>query len=147
MIEEELAMIEHSDSEETSITAFKRIKCGHWASDMSWRQEQSYEATEDDSMSKEREAWPLDQTIPWSEYYSTQLQLQRVSQQRKSGMVKSSYWSIREQCDFHNYLRYFGTDWRSIAHAMKTKTPVMVRDPMSDEAANNTDVFPGQELL
>ena len=58
---ETLAYPQHSEAErrmigeDTSITAFKRIKCGDRASDMSRRQEESHEATEVDSMSKEGE--------------------------------------------------------------------------------------------
>lgn len=38
----------------------------------------------------------------------------------------SSYWSVPEVQDFHNYARYFGTNWQEIAVTMKTKTPTMV---------------------
>ena len=41
--EEEEAEIEHSDSEETSIDAFKRIRFDTWASDMRKGQEKLYE--------------------------------------------------------------------------------------------------------
>ena len=145
-------MIEHSDSDETSITAFKRIKCGDWASDIPRMQEESYEATEADRMDDERETWPDFQPIPMNvdqmqKQVQPFIQEQPPSQQQKSSVTLSSYWSVPEQCDFHNYLRYFGTDWQSIAIMMKTKTPIMVRNPMSDEVTNNTDVFLGQELL
>lgn len=43
-----------------------------------------------------------------------------------SQATTSSYWSVPEQQDFHNYVRYFGTQWQEIAATMKTKTPVMV---------------------
>ena len=42
-IEEELAEIEYSDSEETSIDALKRIRFDKWASDMRKRQDELYE--------------------------------------------------------------------------------------------------------
>ena len=122
--------MEHSDSEETSIIAFKRVKCGDWASDMPRRQETSYEAIEglseeelsEEELSEEElsdveveaEAWPVDQSIS-------------INADPKSGVVPSSYWSVPEQCAFYNYLRYFGTDWHSIAETMKTRTHIMVR--------------------
>ena len=40
-LEEELAEIEHSDSEETSIDAFKRIRFDKWASDIRKGQEKA----------------------------------------------------------------------------------------------------------
>ena len=41
----------------------------------------------------------------------------------------SSYWSVPEQNDFYNLVRYFGTDWQAIAATMKTKTAIMVCKP------------------
>ena len=41
--EEESAEIEHSDSEESSIDAFKRIRFDKWASDMRKAQDKLYE--------------------------------------------------------------------------------------------------------
>ena len=43
MIEEELAETKHSDSEETSIDAFKRIRFDKWVSDIRKGQEKLYE--------------------------------------------------------------------------------------------------------
>ncbi|KAL9631411.1 MAG: hypothetical protein Q9164_005911 [Protoblastenia rupestris] len=37
----------------------------------------------------------------------------------------TSYWSVPEKNDFINYMNYFGTEWESIAKAMKTKTAQM----------------------
>ena len=38
----------------------------------------------------------------------------------------SSYWSVPDQTDFYNFVRYFGTNWEAVADGMKTKTHVMV---------------------
>ena len=70
--------MEHSDSEETSMIAFKRVKCGDWESDMPRRQEELHEAAEADSLDDENEAWPVDQSIP-------------MSANPKSGVITSSY--------------------------------------------------------
>lgn len=52
---------------------------------------------------------------------------QLPSPQTKTGsQTTSSYWSVPEQHDFYNLLRYFGTNWQAIAGAMKTKTHTMV---------------------
>ena len=41
----------------------------------------------------------------------------------------SSFWSVPEQVDFNKYLRFFGTNWKAIAAAMKTKTEIDVCKP------------------
>ena len=56
------------------------------------------------------------------------IQEQPPATQQKSGGTTSSYWSVPEQHDFYNYLRYFGTDWQAIAKTMKTKTHVMIKN-------------------
>ena len=98
------------------------------------------------------EGWPVDQPVPMNVDQMPQqvqpfIQEQPPAPQQKSGVTTSSYWSVPEQYDFHNYLRYFGTDWQSIAKTMKTKTHIMVRNSTPDEATNNTDLFLDQELL
>ena len=46
--------------------------------------------------------------------------------QSRSGSQTSSYWSVPEQNDFINLLKYYGTDWQQIAIYLRNKTPVMV---------------------
>ena len=36
------------------------------------------------------------------------------------------HWSVPEKIDFINLLKYYGTDWPSIAQEMRTKSPTMV---------------------
>lgn len=57
----------------------------------------------------------------------------RLSSARERGLdepgtmpTTSSYWSVPEQTDFHNLVRYFGTNWKAIADTMKTKSHIMV---------------------
>ena len=53
----------------------------------------------------------------------------RLPQARGNGQgATSSYWSVPEQQDFYNFLRYFGTDWQAISNTMKTKTHTMVSE-------------------
>lgn len=104
------------------------------------RQEKSYEATETDIMDDEDEAWPVDQSIPVN-VDPTQKKHKHFILEQKSGATLSSYWSVSEQRDFHKNLLHFGTDWLSIAETMKTKTHIMVRNAMSDEVTDDTDVF------
>lgn len=71
--------------------------------------------------------------------------------QQRSGTVPttSSYWSVPEQTDFRNYVRYFGTDWQAIANTMKTKTHTMVENVLflfSSWLANHLQ-HPDQKLL
>ncbi len=80
------------------------------------------------------EGWPVDQPVPMNvdqtvKHVQTFIQEQPPPQQKSSGTT-SSYWSVPEQTDFHNYLRHFGTNWQAIAKAMNTKTPTMVTIPM-----------------
>ena len=49
-----------------------------------------------------------------------------IQQKAASSTQTSSYWSVPEQQDFYNLVKYFGTDWQAIAAAMKTKTHIMV---------------------
>lgn len=41
----------------------------------------------------------------------------------------SSYWSVPEQIEFYDLVRYFGTNWKAIADTMKTKSHIMVCKP------------------
>lgn len=41
----------------------------------------------------------------------------------------SSYWSVPEQQDFKKLVAHFGTDWQQIAHALVSKTHIMVCHP------------------
>ena len=81
-----------------------------------------------------KEGWPSDQPLPMN-VDLTQKQAQPFIQeqppvpQQKSGGTTSSYWSVPEQTDFYNLLRYFGTNWQDIATTMKTKTHIMVMIP------------------
>ena len=98
------------------------------------------------------EGWSVDQSVPASIDQTPQqvqsfIQEQPPAPQQKSGVTTSSYWSVPEQCDFHNYLRYFGTDWQSIAKTMKTKTHIMVRSSVLERAAKSVNVFLDQEFL
>ena len=38
----------------------------------------------------------------------------------------SSYWSVPDQRDIYNLVRYFGTNWEAVADGMKTKTHVTI---------------------
>ena len=40
----------------------------------------------------------------------------------------SSYWSVPEQQEFQTLVAHYGTDWQSIAGALKTKSQVMVKN-------------------
>ena len=90
------------------------------------------------------EAWPVDQPMamnvdPMQKQVQTFIQEQPPSQQQKSGGTTSSYWSVPEQNDFYNLLRYFGTNWQAIATSMKTKTHIMVRFPLPSTAIGRTN--------
>ena len=63
---------------------------------------------------------------------------QSPPQQQRSSPT-SSYWSVPEQTDFYNLLRYFGTDWHAIARSIKTKTHVMVIFPLPSTAIRYTN--------
>lgn len=98
------------------------------------------------------ESWPVDQPVPMS-VDPTQKQVQPFIQeqppapQQKSGGTTSSYWSVPEQNDFYNLLRYFGTNWPAIAASMKTKTHIMVMVPLPNKRAEVLIGFLDQELL
>ena len=93
------------------------------------------------------EGWPVDQPLPMN-VDPTQKQVQPFIQeqppvsQQKSGGTTSSYWSVPEQNDFYNLLRYFGTNWPAIATTMKTKTHIMVMIPLPNKASKITDGVP-----
>lgn len=85
------------------------------------------------------EGWPIDQPVSMNVDQPPQqvqpfIQEQPPATQQKSGGTTSSYWSVPEQNDFYNYLRYFGTDWQAIAKTMKTKTHIMVTSPAFNQA-------------
>ena len=91
------------------------------------------------------EGWPVDQPLPMN-VDPIQKQVQPfipeqppVPPQQKSGGTTSSYWSVPEQNDFYNLLRYFGTNWPAIATTMKTKTHIMVMIPLPNKATKSTD--------
>lgn len=99
------------------------------------------------------EGWPVEQPVPMN-VDQTQQQVQPfiqeqppAPQQKSGGTTTSSYWSVPEQCDFYNYLRFFGTDWQAIAKTMKTKTHIMVTNPELNKVIKYTDVFLDQKLL
>lgn len=91
------------------------------------------------------EAWPVDPHVP-ANVDPIQKQVQPFSQeqppapQQKSSGTTSSYWSVPEQSDFYNLLRYFGTNWQAIAATMKTKTHIMVMIPLHSKAIKRTDL-------
>ena len=92
------------------------------------------------------EGWPVDQPVPINVDQAQKqvqpfIQEQPPAPQQKGGGTTSSYWSVPEQSDFHNLLRYFGTDWQAIARTMKTKTHIMVKVPELMKAIRSTDVF------
>ena len=78
------------------------------------------------------EAWPPNQPMPISVDQNQKqiqpfIQEQPPTSQQKSGGTTSSYWSVPEQQDFHNYLRYYGTNWQIISKEMNmSKTAQMV---------------------
>ena len=81
------------------------------------------------------EGWPVDQPAPMNvdlthKQVQPLMQEQPPAPQQKSGGTTSSYWSVPEQSDFYNLLRYFGTNWQAIAATMKTKTHIMVTIPL-----------------
>ena len=90
------------------------------------------------------DGWPVDQPVP-ANVDPTQKQVQPFIQeqppapQQKSSGTTSSYWSVPEQNDFYNLLRYFGTNWPAIAATMKTKTHIMVMSPLRCKAIQSTD--------
>ena len=61
--------------------------------------------------------------------------------------ITSSYWSVPEQTDFYNLLRYFGTDWQAIARSMKTKTPILVSFPLPSTAIGSTNRISGSKTF
>ena len=80
------------------------------------------------------EGWPVDQPVPTNNEQIVKRVQPFVPEQApslpqpKSGGTVSSYWSVPEQTDFHNFLRYHGTDWQAICISMnRTKTSTMVR--------------------
>ena len=86
------------------------------------------------------EGWPVDQPVPMTvdqtqQHVHSFIPEQPPVPQQKTGVTTSSYWSVPEQCDFYNYLRFFGTDWQSIAKTMKSKTHIMVTNPVLEKAA------------
>lgn len=98
------------------------------------------------------EGWPVDQPVTIN-IDPTQKQVQPFihepppAPQQKSGGTTSSYWSVPEQNDFYNLLRYFGTNWQAIAATMKTKTHIMVRIPLQKMRPQVLIGFSDQELL
>ena len=91
------------------------------------------------------EGWPVDQPVSMN-IDQAQKQVQPFIQEqppapqpKSGGTTTSSYWSVPEQSDFYNLLRYFGTNWQAIAATMKTKTHIMVTIPMPNKATKNTD--------
>ena len=81
------------------------------------------------------EGWPVDQPVlmnvdPTHKQVQPFIQEQPPAPQQKSGGTTSSYWSVPEQSDFYNLLRYFGTNWPAIAATMKSKTHIMVMIPL-----------------
>ena len=90
------------------------------------------------------EGWSVDQPVSMN-VDTTQKQVQPFIQelppapQQKSGGTTSSYWSVPEQNDFYNLLRYFGTNWQAIAATMKTKTHIMVMILLPNKAIESTD--------
>lgn len=90
------------------------------------------------------EGWPADPPVqmnvePIQKQVQPFIQEQPPAPQQKSGAITSSYWSVPEQNDFYNLLRYFGTNWQAIAATMKTKTHIMVRISLSNKTTTNTD--------
>ena len=88
------------------------------------------------------EGWPTNQTASIAFDQMTKNVQPSILEQppapppRNSGTpATSSYWSVPEQQDFYNLLRYFGTDWHSIASSMKTKTHTMVCIPSPHKLA------------
>ena len=67
-------------------------------------------------------------------------------QQEKSG-VFSSYWTVPEQTDFYNLLRYFGTDWQAIARSLKTKPPIMVSFSLPSIAIGCTNIISRSKIF
>ena len=69
---------------------------------------------------------------PMTQTFSAQPRLGSVPpmgfdhQERQNLQQTSSYWSVPEQTDFPELLRYFGTDWHGIAKHMTSKTHIMV---------------------
>ena len=90
------------------------------------------------------EGWLVDQPVPMNADLSQKqvqpfIQEQLPAPQQKSSGTTSSYWSVPEQNDFHNLLRYFGTSWQSIAATMKTKTHIMVLVPVPESRFKSAD--------
>ena len=77
------------------------------------------------SWSAEHQAIPIDTFQQPSQQYGQDPSVQALP---KAGPqpTTSSYWSVPEVSDFHNYARYFGSNWPDIATTMKTKTSTMV---------------------
>lgn len=77
--------------------------------------------------------WPTEHQVPMttdppqqpSQQYGQDMPLP-VPPKAGAQPTTSSYWSVPEVSDFHNYVRYFGTNWPEIALTMKTKTSTMV---------------------
>ena len=99
------------------------------------------------------EGWPVEQPVPLN-VDPTQKQVQPFIQEQppaapqpKSGGTTSSYWSVPEQTDFYNLLRYFGTNWQAIAATMKTKTHIMVMIPLRITGPKVLIGFLDQEFL
>jgi len=69
---------------------------------------------------------------PITQNFPTQPRLSSVpptgfdQQERQNLQPTSSYWSVPEQTEFPELLRYFGTDWHGIAKHMTSKTHIMV---------------------
>ncbi|KAG0184812.1 hypothetical protein DFQ28_010432 [Apophysomyces sp. BC1034] len=51
-----------------------------------------------------------------------------VSMSETKRPTYSSYWSVSERGDFVRYLESCGPDWEKVANAMKSKTPIQVRN-------------------
>ena len=94
------------------------------------------------------EGWPPNQPVAMNTD-QTQKQLQPFIQeqppasQQKSGGTTSSYWSVPEQQDFYNYLRYYGTNWQIISKEMNlSKTAQMVMIPVPNISTKRTNWVP-----
>ncbi|KFY02671.1 hypothetical protein O988_01997 [Pseudogymnoascus sp. VKM F-3808] len=51
-----------------------------------------------------------------------------LNQQNQRNTTTSSYWSVMEKHIFREYLKYYGTDWHSIALLLDTKTHIMIKN-------------------
>ena len=94
------------------------------------------------------EGWPPNQPVPMNVDQSQKqiqpfIQEQPPTSQQKSGGTTSSYWSVPEQQDFYNYLRYYGTNWQTISKEMNmSKTAQMVMISLPNISTKSTDWVP-----